>query len=99
MSEDFILHDTCVICDIDCFDGEGRDFGEEDSAEGICDCGMHADEVEFAVQRIVAVEFYGEGFTEFAKVPGVVFAGPVAGKVGVGDVGDDFGGDADDLYL
>ena len=93
------MYDACVVCDVDCFDSEGRDFGEEDSAEGVCDCGVHANEVELTVQRIVAVEFDGKGFTEFAKVPRVVLAGPVAREVGVGDVGDDFGGDADDLCL
>jgi hypothetical protein len=47
MSEDLILNDRGVGVDIDVLDGDGGDFGNHDSAEGVCEGGVEADEVEF----------------------------------------------------
>jgi hypothetical protein len=37
VGEHFVLDDGRVLVDEDVFDGERRDFGEEDAAEGVGD--------------------------------------------------------------
>ena len=56
------------------------------------------DEVEFGVERCVALKGDFEGVAEFFEGPDVVFAGPVVGEVVGRDIGDGFGLDADDLW-
>lgn len=46
MGENFVLDDGGVVVDEDVFDSEGRDFGEEDAAEGVGDGGVNIDEGE-----------------------------------------------------
>lgn len=55
------MDDGGVGLDIDCFYGEGRDFCEEDAAEGVGDGGIDVDEVELGEERGIAVEFDAEG--------------------------------------
>jgi hypothetical protein len=54
------------------FDGEGRDFGQEDAAEGVRDAGVDADEREAGVVLLVLVELDAELVAEARDVPGVV---------------------------
>lgn len=35
MGKNFVLDDGCIVPDVDVFDGEGGDFGDEDAAESI----------------------------------------------------------------
>lgn len=35
-----------IVCDVDIFDGKGRDFGNENTAERVGDGGVEADEGE-----------------------------------------------------
>lgn len=44
MGEDFVLDDGGVVVDVDEFNGKGRDFCEEDTAEGVGEGGVDADE-------------------------------------------------------
>lgn len=44
MGEDFVLDDGGVVVDVDEFDCKGRDFGEEDTAEGVGEGGIDANE-------------------------------------------------------
>lgn len=61
MRQDFVLDYGGVSLDIDSFDGERGDLGEEDTTEGIGDRGIDVDEVEFGKEGSVAVEFDTEG--------------------------------------
>lgn len=61
MRQDFILDYGGVGLDVNCFDGEGGDLGEEDAAEGVGNGGIHMDEVEFGEEGGIAVEFDSEG--------------------------------------
>ena len=96
--------------DKDVFDGQGRDFSDHDSAEGVGDAGVDTDEGKAGIERVVFVEFdfkvlmdllggamwKGEGkyLRELLKAPLVVFARMVAGEVGGCDICDCFGVDA-----
>jgi len=66
----------------DVFDSDRGDLGDQDTAESVCDRGVDANEGEGGSQLVVAVEFDREGIAKLLDVPGVVFAGPVARKVG-----------------
>lgn len=61
MRQDFVLDYGGVSLDVNSFDGERGDLGEEDTAEGIGDRGIDVDEVEFGEEGGVAVEFDTEG--------------------------------------
>lgn len=61
VGEDFVLDDGGVVVDEDVFDGEGGDFGEEDTAEGVCDGGVETDEGEGGVVGGEFMEFDFEG--------------------------------------
>ena len=61
MGEDFVGHDGGVVVDVDVFDGEGGDLGEEDAAEGVGDGGIDVDEGKGGFEGQVAVELYLEG--------------------------------------
>lgn len=56
MGEDFILDDGGVVVDVDEFNGEGGDFGEEDAAEGVGEGSVDADKGEGGVEGCVLVE-------------------------------------------
>ena len=56
MREDLILDHRGVVLDEDVLDGERRDLGEEDAAEGVGERGVDANEGEGGVQRIILVE-------------------------------------------
>lgn len=56
MCEHFVLDDGGVLVDVDVFDGERRDLGEEDAAEGVGDAGVDADEGEGEVEGFRGVE-------------------------------------------
>ena len=44
MRKNFIGQDGGVVGDEDLLDGKGRDFGDEDSADGIREGGINADD-------------------------------------------------------
>ena len=93
--------------DKDVFDGEGWNFSDHDSAEGVGDAGVDTDEGEAGIKRVVFVEldfevlvdllgctmWKGEGkyLRELLEAPLVVFAWMVAGEVGGRDICDCFG--------
>jgi hypothetical protein len=56
VGEHFVLDDGGVLVDEDIFDGEGGDFGEKDSAEGVCDRSVDAGERKGCIVGGVAVE-------------------------------------------
>jgi hypothetical protein len=56
VGEHFVLDDGGVLVDEDIFDGEGGDFGEKDSAEGVCDRGVDAGKRKGCIVGGVAVE-------------------------------------------
>lgn len=50
VGEDFVLDDGGVLVDVDVFDGEGGDLGDEDAAEGVGERGVDAGEGEGQVE-------------------------------------------------
>lgn len=56
MGEDFVLDDGGVVVDVDEFNGKGRDFCEEDTAEGVGEGGVDADERKRGVEGCIIVE-------------------------------------------
>lgn len=56
MGKDFVLDDGGILVDEDILNGEGRYFGEQDSAEGVGDGGVDGDEGEGRVVGGVSVE-------------------------------------------
>lgn len=46
MCQNFVLHDACVVPDIDILDSDGRDLGYHDSSQCIGDRCVDADKVE-----------------------------------------------------
>lgn len=96
--------------DKDVFDGKRWNFSDHDSAEGVGDAGVDADEGEAGIERVVFVEldfkalvsllggavWKGEGkyLRELLEAPFVVFAWMVAGEVCGCDICDCFGVDA-----
>lgn len=82
MREDFILDYRGVVMYEDVFDGDGGDFGEEDTAEGVGDGGVDSDEGEGRVEGFILVKLDFKGIPEFREIPGVVLAGVVVGEVG-----------------
>jgi hypothetical protein len=57
MREHFVLDDGGVLVDEDVFDGESRDLGEENAAEGVGNRGVNAGERELGIVGLVRVEF------------------------------------------
>lgn len=55
--EDFILNHRGVVVDEDKFNGEGWHFGHEDTAKGIRDGCIDADQGKCGFESLVAVEF------------------------------------------
>jgi hypothetical protein len=60
MCKHFISDDRGVVADKDLFDGEGRDLGDENPADGICERGIDAYDGEACIVGEVLVEFYFE---------------------------------------
>ena len=60
MREDFVLDYGGVVVHEDEFDGEGGDFGDEDSAEGVGKGCIDAYEGERGLVRVIFVEFNAE---------------------------------------
>jgi hypothetical protein len=54
--EDLILDHRRVVLDKDVLNGERRDLGEEDAAEGVGERGVDADEGEGGMQRVILVK-------------------------------------------
>lgn len=50
MGEYLVLHYRSILVDEDIFNGESGNFGEQDSAEGVGDAGVEADEGEGRVE-------------------------------------------------
>lgn len=44
MRKNFVGQDGGVVGDEDLLDSKGRDFGDEDAADGICEGGINADD-------------------------------------------------------
>lgn len=98
VGENLILDDRGVVPDEDVFDGEGGHVGDHDAAEGVGDGGVDADEGEGGFVGVVLVELDREAALEALNIPGVVFAGVVAGEIGRRDIGYGLEVDADDLF-
>jgi hypothetical protein len=56
VGEHFVLDNGGVLVDENVFNGQGRNFSEEDAAESIGDGGVDASKREFGVVGFVAVE-------------------------------------------
>lgn len=57
MRKHFIGQDGGVVRDEDLLDGKGRDFGDEDAADGICEGGINADDGKGCIVGQILVEF------------------------------------------
>ena len=97
MTEHLVLDHRGVVPHEDVLDGQRRDVGDHDAAEGVGDGGVDADERELSLIWVVLVEFYAHALAELFDVPRVVLAGVKAGEVGGCDIGDGFGVDVDGL--
>ena len=56
MRKNLIGDDGSIVVDEDVFDGEGRDFGKEDPAQGVGDGGINAGERKDGVRSRDVVE-------------------------------------------
>jgi hypothetical protein len=56
MGQHFIVDDGGVIMNEHVLDGQGRDVGDENTPEGICDRGIYASKAEGAFERLVFVK-------------------------------------------
>lgn len=99
VAEDLVLDDARVVVHPDVLDGEGRDLGDHDAPEGVCDGGVEPDEAEGGIVLTVLVEDDLELLAKGLEVPRVGLAGVVAGEVGRGYVCDCFCIDVDDLWV
>jgi len=95
VTENFVLNDGGVVVDKDVFYGQGRDFGQHDSAICVCDRCIDANERKDGIVLVILVEVYVETLLEGVEVPRVVLAGVVARKIGRDDILDGLGVDAD----
>lgn len=82
VAQDLILDDGRVVVNPHVLNGQRGDFGDQDAAEGVGDGGVDADQREGGVVLAVLVEDDTELRAEDIQVPGMVFAGVVAGEVG-----------------
>lgn len=83
--------------DEDIFDGEGWNFSDHNSAEGIGNAGVDTDEGEGGIEDVVFVELDLRVLGELLKAPFVVFARIVAGEVCGCDICNCFAVDAYEL--
>lgn len=97
VAEHLVLDDGCVVVNPHILNGECGDLGDQDTAEGVGDGCVEANEREGGLVLAVVVKGNIEPRAKDVNVPGVVLAWVVAGEVGRGNVCDGFCVDADDL--
>lgn len=97
MGKDFVCDDGGVVLNVNLFDGQGGNFGEEDATESVGYRGVDTDERENCIMFIVLMELDLEVLFEFGERPRIVFTRMMAGEVGGCDVGYGFSIDANDL--
>lgn len=87
MREDLVLDHGGVVMHEHGVDGEGRDLGDQDAAEGVGNRGVDADERELRFELLVLVPLDLEVSAEDFLVPGLLFVGVVIGVIGRDCVG------------
>jgi len=75
------VHYGGVVVNEDVLDCEGGDLCDQDSAEGVGDRGIYANEGEGGIEGFILVELDLKGLSEPFYVPCVVFSWVVACEV------------------
>ena len=86
MRKDLILDNGSVIKHKHRLNGHGRNFSQEESAEGIRDGCIHAHQVEFHFEIVEGLQVNAESVPEGVVVPCCVLVGAVAGIVCVANL-------------